>query len=220
MKRRKTSSELSEKRPRLSSEDNRTPTRTSTTRSRFVTPFKTPLKTCSPESKCVNSPVLSLDQGSSGSPDVVKKLSSEEDHSLSPSLGHISTPRCKAEVPGSKTSAKRFSTPLKVLQQTPDSHQSPMQLFLKEKKLQKELEEKESLLRKFKQYRRAKDSGEIEKLENLVKDWRTVSQEVLLKLLKHGKNNDPSLTMGTVIQRLKVSPELVQFDEENDEFTE
>ena len=95
-----------------------------------------------------------------------------------------------------------------------------MQTFLKVQKLRKEIEEKESLLRKFKQFSKARDSGEIEKLEELVKEWRSVSQEVLLKLLKHGRNDEPSLTLSSVIERLRVNPELVNFDEENDDFAD
>ena len=220
MKRRKISSDSSEKRPKPSSDEAsnyHTPKRAASTRPRFVTPFKTPLNTCKHESGSFDSPTSPVEKENCSEAEKVRK--SEQSESSSVSLGHTSTPKSRVETPRSKTVLRRFNTPLKVLQHI-DTPQSPMQTFLKKKKLQKELNDKESLLRKFKQYSRAKETGEIEKLESLVKQWRGVSQEVLLEMLKHGKNNEPSLSLGSVIQRLRVNPVLVNFDVENDDFTE
>ena len=212
MKRRKISSEPLEKRPKHSPSSStktefNTPTRPATTRSRFITPFKTPIRSNEEDSSstqiCVPQPDSKCKIGK------VRKLSVPNENTLD---GKNQTPR-------SKTVVRRFSTPLKIVQDT-ESCPSPMQTFLKVQKLKKEVEEKQSLLRKFKQFSKARDSGEIENLEKLVKEWRSVSQEVLLKLLKHGRNDEPSLTLSKVIERLRVNPELVKFDEENDDFAD
>lgn len=221
MKRRKISSELPEKRQKLSpvppistTTEHKTvyntPTRPATTRSRFVTPFKTPIR-ASQEDPSSTQICVSQSGSSKCSSKIgrVRKISVPNKNTLE---GEKITPR-------SKTVFRRFSTPLKIVQGN-ESCPSPMQTFLRVQKLRKEVEEKESLLRKFKQYSRARESGEIERLEELVKQWRSVSQDVLLKLLEHGRSNEPSLTLNSVIERLRVNPELVKFDQENEDFTE
>ena len=97
---------------------------------------------------------------------------------------------------------------------------SPMQSFLKQKKLQTEIQEKESLLRKYTQLARAHETGEVGKLRGLVGKWRGASQEVLYRLLKRGREQESGLTLDAVIRQLRVDPVLVGFEEESGDFKE
>lgn len=209
MKRRKINSDSPIKRSKHSSDNTgecSTPTRPLTTRQRFVTPFKTPVK----KQYYEQTPKI---EDSKFTTNVISERHTSEP--TSPKLSALSPQCLKLEISNSKR--KKFITPLKGSRNS-NVAESPMQKFLREKKQLKEIEEKESLLRKFKQYQRAKDNGEIEKLEDLVKQWRSVSQEVLYKLLEHGKSQESNLNLASVLKTFRVDPKLVKYDHENDEF--
>lgn len=204
MKRRKvSSSESTEKRLKPTDTDYVTPKKSSQPRSRFVTPFKMPIILPGPKD----------DKGYKiGSPDCDK----ETPFSSVSKSSALSTPK-----------SKQFRTPVSQKFQTPvrsttcDAPQiSPMNNFLKKRQLQKELDEKKSLLRKFKLYKNAKDSGEIDKIKELIVKWRTVGQETINILYQRSKGNETSLTRKTVLDSFSIDPKLLNFNEEDDDFDE
>ena len=223
MKRRNISSDSSEKKAKLNNSLCSTPKRANP--ARFVTPFKTPLK--SPLKPFQNSPPSAepaecvANKKHDASPAGPSEIATnrKQMNPFSQSLKPTEVTEKYDSPTTTKTPKRTFHTPLRSAGSGVITI-SPMQAFLRDKKLQKELEEKESLLRKFRQYTRAKESGEIEKLEGLVVEWRGVCQEVLVMLLEHGKKHEPTMTLGSIMRQLRVNPALVNYDEENEDFND
>ncbi|XP_028416476.1 swi5-dependent recombination DNA repair protein 1 homolog [Dendronephthya gigantea] len=87
----------------------------------------------------------------------------------------------------------------------------------KTKELEKILKDKEELLRKLKLVKMYRAKNNLNDLEELIKKWRSISQQAAQDLFKKF-NQEHSLTMGEFLNGLGVKFDLIQYSEDEDAF--
>ncbi|RNA36611.1 swi5-dependent recombination DNA repair 1-like protein [Brachionus plicatilis] len=92
------------------------------------------------------------------------------------------------------------------------------------KELEKILEEKKETLRRLNLVKNYKSKSEIQNLDESIKKWTKASQKAIEQLYSYYNTNSTSqtevLSMSEFLKNLKVDPEVVKYDIENEFFKE